>query len=60
MEELIPQLIQQVFAIPAMSKVLLGVTGLYMVFCAIASFTKTKEDDKVADKLRRFFSLPPK
>lgn len=37
-----------------------GLTGAYVAFCAIASFTKSKKDDKVADKLRRFFSIAPK
>ena len=34
-----------------------GLTGAYMIFCAVASFTVTKEDDKIADKLKRFFSM---
>lgn len=37
-----------------------GLTGLYMIFCAIASFTKTDKDDKIADKLKVFFSIPLK
>lgn len=45
---------------PMAATIYLGLSGLYMVFCAVASFTKTQEDDKIADKLRRFFSLPIK
>lgn len=45
---------------PILVTVYMGLTGLYMIFCAVASCTKTKEDDKIADKLKRFFSLPLK
>lgn len=37
-----------------------ALTGAYMIFCAVAAFTKTDADDKIAARLKRFFSLPTK
>lgn len=45
---------------PMAATIYLGLSGLYMAFCAVATLTKTDEDDKIAAKLRRFFSLPIK
>lgn len=45
---------------PKVATVYAGLTGAYVVFCATAALTKNTKDDKVADKLRRFFSLKPK
>lgn len=54
-------LLQELFAkFPWAVAVYSGLTGAYMIFCAVASFTKTDKDDKIADKLKRFFSLPVK
>ena len=57
MEDLIKEITTQ---FTKAATVYLGLSGLYMVFCAVAAFTKTQEDDKIADKLKRFFSLPIK
>lgn len=35
-------------------------SGLYIIFCAVAALTKTDKDDKLAEKLKVFFSLPVK
>lgn len=33
-------------------------SGLYITFCAVAAMTATDKDDKIATKLKMFFSLP--
>ena len=45
---------------PVLVKIYMGLSGAYMIFCAVASFTKTHKDDEIADRLKRFFSLPVK
>lgn len=57
MEQFISELLAKY---PVAVNVYLGLTGVYMIFCAVASFTKTDADDKIADKIKRFFSLPVK
>ena len=36
----------------------LALSAVYQVFCFVASMTKTDQDDKIADRIKRFFSLP--
>lgn len=55
MEELIQELVNK---FPMALTIYMFLSGAYMIFCAVASFTKTDKDDKIAEKLKRFFSLP--
>lgn len=51
------EIIELISNYPLASAIYGGLTGLYMLFCAVASLTKNQSDDKIADKLKRFFSL---
>lgn len=53
-------LVQLVMKYPLAATLYAGVTGAFAVFCTVATFTKTDKDDKLADKMRRLFSLPTK
>jgi len=55
MEEVLQALIGK---FPLAAALYMGLSGAYMVFCAIAAITKSDKDDKIRDTLRRFFSLP--
>jgi len=59
MEQALVEVLQYLAAkFPWVIAVYSGLSGLYMAFCAIATLTKTDKDDKLADKLKVFFSLP--
>jgi len=55
------ELLQDLFAkFPLAMTVYTLLSGVYMAFCAVATFTKTTADDRFVDLLKRFFSLPVK
>ncbi len=61
MEQALLDLFNAVIAkFPIVASIYVILTACYGVFCAIAAFTKTDRDDKIADKIRVFFSLPVK
>lgn len=57
METAIQEIIQK---FPIASTAYMALSGAYLIFCAVAAFTKTDKDDKLANALKRFFSLPVK
>lgn len=61
MEQAILELYNAVIAkFPIVASIYLVLSAFYGVFCAIATITKTDKDDKIADKIKVFFSLPVK
>lgn len=61
MEDAIVQIMQTLLdKFPKAVIVYTALTGAYWIFCAIAAATKTDKDDKLAAKLKIFFSLPTK
>ncbi len=58
MEEQIQQLLTQFVAKFPIVALAYGVmSGAYIIFCTVAAWTTTKEDDKWAERLKIFFSL---
>lgn len=45
---------------PLAMLIYMGLTGLYLVICSVAAFTKTTKDDELVDRLKVFFSIPIK
>ena len=54
MEELLTSLTTQ---FPILATIYTGLSGAYLIFCAVATITSTKADDDIKDKLKQFFSI---